>query len=311
MIGVLRRAAHHLTLGVRTIPQFAVVALPTPQRQVSCALTTSSGAVDVTSQTIAVSLDPLRIGIAGDALGGDDARLVFRETVDRPEDLGRLDLQFERVVPLPDGELNVFRPRRGWDGCVGPVRKRLYYAWKRWMRRRRGDRRHTFEDFKGLLIHYIRPRPVALVTVMDGAGVRGNLFPMDLLAQPGPTTFVAALKNTNRAVEQVRRSRRMVVSWIPPSLGPQAYALADMHRADETDFGVIAFPLARSARFHHPVPAQALSVVEVDIERMVDMGSHTALIGVPVQTSHLNEGLAMHHVSGLYQEHCRRRGRAI
>ncbi|HTB57426.1 MAG TPA: flavin reductase [Polyangia bacterium] len=310
-----QQAAHRATLGVRTIPQFAIVDLPAPQRQIEVALQGSFGAVDVTSRTVAVSLDPLRIAVGlpkrADALPPPAvATLTFRETTDGRAEVGRLDLRLHESIALPDAELAVFRPVRGRDACINPLRRSLYYAWKRWTRRQRPGPEPDFADFTNLLIHYICPRPVALVTVMDD-DARGNLFPMDLLAQVGSQSFVAALKNSNRAMEQVCRSRRFVVSRIPFELATAAYALADMHRAENIDWETVPFALARSERFGYPIPAAALTTTEVEIHRTENLGSHTALIGVAVHEQRLNEGRGMHHVSGLYEDHCRARGRAL
>ena len=320
MAGLARRlaqqAAHRATLGVRTIPQFAIVDLPAPQRQIEVTLQGSLGAVDVTSRTVAVSLDPLRIGVGlpkrtDAAPPPAAAALSFRETFDGRAEVGRLELRPHESFALPDAELAVFQPIAGRDACINPLRRSLYYGWKRWTGRQRPGPRPDFADFKNLLIHYICPRPVALVTVMDDDGTHGNLFPMDLLAQVGPQSFVAALKNSNRAMEQVRRSRRMVVSRIPFELATAAYALADMHRAEHIDWESVPLALARSEHFGYPIPAEALTTTEIEIHQTADLGSHTALIGVAVREQRVNEGRGMHHVSGLYQEHCRARGRAL
>jgi flavin reductase (DIM6/NTAB) family NADH-FMN oxidoreductase RutF len=222
-----------------------------------------------------------------------------------------LALQLHERIALPDGELAVFRPTGGRDACVNPLRRSLYYAWKRWKGSQRPGPRPDFADFKNLLIHYICPRPVALVTVMANDGSHGNLFPMDLFAQIGPQSFVAALKNSNRAMEQVRRSRRMVVSRIPFQLATAAYALANMHRAEHIDWETVPLALTRSAHFGYRIPAEALTTTEIEIQRTANFGSHTALIGVAVHEQRVNEGRGMHHISGLYEEHCRARGRAL
>jgi flavin reductase (DIM6/NTAB) family NADH-FMN oxidoreductase RutF len=310
-----REAIDWLTLGVRRIPQFVIVALADPQRQIKVSLESGPRAIDVTSRTVAVSLDPLRIGVGLDGparavLGRSDGQLVFREPQADGAEVARLDLLYQQSIDLSvgarsAGELAIFQPIRGRDACVSPLRRSLYYGWKRWT-----DTREGFKDFKHLLLHYVCPRPVALVSVMDD-GERGNLFPMDLLGQAVPGAFVAALKNTNRTVDSVRRSRRIVVSRIPFELAKEAYALADMHRAAQIEWASAPVALTRSATFGYPIPSRALVATEVEIRYTEDMGSHTALVGFVVHEEHLNEGLGMHHISGLYQEHCRALGRPL
>jgi flavin reductase (DIM6/NTAB) family NADH-FMN oxidoreductase RutF len=318
--GLAREALDSLTLGVRRIPQFGVVALADPQQQIEVSLESGPRAIDVTARTVAVSLEPLRIAVGLDAparavWGRSDGQLVFREPAARGAEVARLELRHERSLALPGGaragnELAIFRPIGGIDACVSPLRRSLYYGWKRWDGRRRPAPPEGFETFKHLLVHYVCPRPVALVSVMDD-GTRGNLFPMDLLGQVVPGAFVAALKNTNRTIESVRRSRRIVVSRIPLELSKQAYALADMHRSAHIDWAAAPVALARSAGSGYPIPARALVATEVEIHHTEDMGSHTALVGVPVHEQRLNEGRGMHHVSGLYHERCQALGRPL
>jgi len=317
-MGTARRlagmAADRLLLGVRRIPQFAIVGLPIPQQRVDVLLGSGAGTVDVTANNVAVSLEPLRIaiGMAASAIrtaGSSPATLTFNDRVSRRE-LARLSLRLESSLGSGPRLLAIFRPVAVEDACVGRLRRSLYYGWKRWAARRQSSPQSDFSDFTGLLSFYVCPRPVALVSVMDEDG-RGNLFPMDLMGPTATPFFVAALKNTNRSIELVQRARRMVVSRIPLALSDQAYALAKQHRTSHIDWQTIPLPLAKSPRFGFPVPASALSVTEIEIHRSEIMGSHTALLGVPVHEQVNNRGVGMHHISGLYQEHCRTRGRAL
>ena len=317
-MGTARRlagmAADRLLLGVRRIPQFAIVGLPVPQRRVDVLLDSSDGTVDVTANNVAVSLEPFRIAIGMPEPAIRTGRsspvtLTFNDRVSRCE-LARLSLRLERSVGSGPRRLAIFRSVAVEDACVGRLRRSLYYGWKRWTARRQSSPQSAFSDFAGLLSFYVCPRPVALVSVRDEEG-RGNLFPMDLMGHTATPFFVAALKNTNRSIELVQRVRRMVVSRIPLALSDQAYGLAKQHRALHVDWQTIPLPLAKSPRFGFPVPASALSVTEIEIHQYEIMGSHTAFLGVPVHEHVMNQGVGMHHVSGLYQEHCRTRGRAL
>lgn len=317
-MGTARRlagmAADRLLLGVRRIPQFAIVGLPVPQERVDVVLESRDGTVDVTANNVAVSLEPFRIAIGMTEPAIRTARsspvtLTFNDRVSRRE-VARLSLRFERTLGPGPRLLAIFCPIAVEDACVGRLRRSLYYGWKRWTARRQSSPQSNFSDFTGLLSFYVCPRPVALVSVVDKEG-RGNLFPMDLMGHTATPFFVAALKNTNRSIELIQRARRMVVSRIPLALSDQAYGLAKQHRMSHVDWQAIPVPLARSPRFGFPVPASALSVTEIEIHQSEIMGSHTALLGIAVHEQVMNQGIGMHHVSGLYQEHCRTRGRAL
>ncbi|HLK94051.1 MAG TPA: hypothetical protein VKZ18_29430 [Polyangia bacterium] len=304
-------AVDRVLLGVRRIPQFAIVGLPVPQRDVEVILETPRTEIDVTTNNVAVSLQPLRLGIGVRAPSpSEEMALAFRARADRRL-LARLRLRYERSLGdggAPGGRrLAIFRPVAGDDACVGRLRRSVYYGWKRWSARRPPSPVGPFSDFKNLLSFYICPRPVALVSVMEADG-HGNLFPMDLMGPTATPFFVAALKNASRSTALVQRARRMVVSRIPLALSAQAYALAAQHRVWHADWKALALPLMPSPAFGFPVPAQALTVTELEVREWQVMGSHTALLSLPVHEEVVSPGEGMHHVSGLYQEHLRARG---
>ncbi len=308
---VVKAAVRRSTLGITKIPQFVIVGLPVPQDRIDVMLHSRLGPLDVTSNTVAVSLDPLLIGIAlpdsSVASPRDDcrARLVFSERAGNRRELGRLNLRLERSIDVSRHPLAIFKPITGHDRCVGRMRRSFYYGWKSWMARGRIGPQPTFADFKHLLTFYVCPRPVALVSIMEDDR-RGNIFPMDLISQPTSQLFIAALKNTSRAIDLVRASRRMVVSRIPFELRDDAYSLATQHRLSHVKWETLPFPLARSETFRFPVPAPALRATEIEVRETYPMGSHTAILGSVVDEQVMNgNDLGMHHISGLYGEYCK------
>jgi flavin reductase (DIM6/NTAB) family NADH-FMN oxidoreductase RutF len=310
-----RAAVRRLTLGVRDIPQFAIVGLPVPQDRVEVILETRDQLLDVTSNHVAVSLDPFLIGIglpASSLMEPHRVRtLVFRERGDERRELGRLTLQLQQSIDLAPDTLAIFRPTGGRDTCVGFTRRWLYYAWKRWTTRRLRRPEPSFADFRNLLTFYSCPRPVTLVTVMDGE-TSGNIFPMDLVGRVGAQLFIAALKNNSRPLEIVRSTRRMVFSRIPITLRDDAYLLAKQHRLVNVEWDGIPFQLTKSTAFGFPIPACALSSLEIEVRETRPMGSHTAILGVVVHQQPIDDsGVGMHHVSGLYEDHYKAHGRTL
>jgi flavin reductase (DIM6/NTAB) family NADH-FMN oxidoreductase RutF len=157
-------------------------------------------------------------------------------------------------------------------------------------------------EFFALSTFYICPRPVVLVSVVDGNA--GNIFPMDLIGPIGAQHFTLALHGTSTAVPLIERSRKVALSAVPVEQISIAYALGQNHKKTDFRWNQISFDLATSPAFGLPIPAFALSVKEMEIEEVRAMGSHKLFIcrtGVNHFRSH---GLQLSFVQGFY--HARR-----
>jgi flavin reductase (DIM6/NTAB) family NADH-FMN oxidoreductase RutF len=66
-----------------------------------------------------------------------------------------------------------------------------------------------------------------------------------------------------------------------------------------------------SRDFHLPVPAAALGVVELQVERIHPVGSHTVFLARPSSDQRRRSGRRMFHVAGIYQDRLKRLGRPL
>src|SRR6185369_14027293 len=95
-----------------------------------------------------------------------------------------------------------------------------YRSWNRWLQDRAMKKNTDPYNFvmapqavQQLMIFYICPRPVVLVSVDDGS--HSNLFPMDLIGPIAPDRFTLALRSTSQSVPTMKSSRRLALSDIP------------------------------------------------------------------------------------------------
>ena len=168
-------------------PRWLPIALQQPQNLVRVMLVTKGRRFDVTQKTVVAALDPLTIALAwtkelGAAL---ETAAPLLEFVDEASDftLGRLSLQRSEILSLAGTETILFHAPAGTDYCQSWP-QRTHGQITRAARALRasgpsGGLQMTSAAIERLLIFYICPRPVVLVSVCEGG--EGNLFPMDLL----------------------------------------------------------------------------------------------------------------------------------
>jgi flavin reductase (DIM6/NTAB) family NADH-FMN oxidoreductase RutF len=222
--------------------------------------------LDVSGDHLAVSAEPLTIGLCLDAsvnedqLRGAQLRLVFQDWDAPDRRRGVLKLRVQQAVGLPGTQ------RRLWVfGVVGA--KNYCLAW---------FRRSTALD-----VYYMRPRPVSMVTVRDGR--ESDYFPVDWTGAISSGHFVLALRSTTPAIRLIRHSRRMAVSAVPASF---KYTLAST--------------TVTSMEFALPVPRDALFVREVEISAAHRIHSHTLFVTDIARVTCSTDDDALCHIAGAY-----------
>src|SRR5262249_16532375 len=148
-----------------------------------------------------------------------------------------------------------------------------YKAWNTWLqdrafRHRSRVRSHetlrmTSEGVQQLMIFYICPRPVILVSVADEH--HANLFPMDLIVPLSEDRFTPALRRPSPSIPTMKATRRIAISDMPAALTPVIYKLGAHHQKSSIDWSELPFDMRKSSSFSLPYPANALRVRELEI----------------------------------------------
>jgi flavin reductase (DIM6/NTAB) family NADH-FMN oxidoreductase RutF len=296
------------------IPQFCTVGLKYPQSEVRVWLRGLGTPLDVTDTNVIVAARPFTVGIGleriPDAATIERAHL-FMNFSDHSGDnrwLGEIRLSYAETIRIGDRALCLFRGSRSTNRCLPrSVVWRRYLDFARRQRRvAKGptppETRMIIRELFALSTFYICPRPVVLVSVVDGNA--GNIFPMDLIGPIGGQHFTLALHATSTAVSLMERSRRVALSGVPVEQISIAYALGQNHKKTDFCWNQISFDLTTSPAFGLPIPEFALSVKEMEIEEVRVMGSHKLFI-CRTEVNHLrSHGLQLSFVQGFY--HARR-----
>jgi flavin reductase (DIM6/NTAB) family NADH-FMN oxidoreductase RutF len=308
-----RTALRQLVFGP-PIPQFCTVGLKDPQSEVRVWLRGLGAPLDVTDSNVIAAARPFTVGIGLKHIP-DEATIkhapLFLGFSDRSGDtrlLGEIQLSYAETINIGDGVLCLFRASRSTNRCLP-----RNVVWRRYLDFARQQRRVAkgptppetqmiIREFFALSTFYICPRPVVLVSVVDGNA--GNLFPMDLIGPVGGQHFTLALHGTSTAVPLMERSRRVALSGVPVEQISIAYALGKNHKKTDFRWNQASFDLTASPAFGLPIPEFALSVKDMEIEEVRAMGSHKLFI-CRSEVNHVrSQGLQLSFVQGFY--HARR-----
>ncbi len=308
MSDLLRRFAAY-----SDIPEYVVVGLSEPQQEIKVELRGLGIPRDVTFNHSLAAMRPVTISIgldpSEDLAAIENARwsLVFLERGSRGTILGEIGLRFLSVMHLPMTRVGLFEATGCKNSCLSLPALILYYIRQAWrnFRKARPDNFHVpLRQLHCIYVFYICPRPVVLVTVMHGES--GNIFPMDLIGYVSSGYFLMALRSTSPSVETISLSREMVLSSIPPDYKNVAYDLGKHHRKKNINWNSLEFPVRPSPLLALPMPATALRVREVRVEKIQEVGSHTLFTTTIVNEESYSSNLQMFHIHGTYARYLKR-----
>jgi flavin reductase (DIM6/NTAB) family NADH-FMN oxidoreductase RutF len=295
---------------LRPLPQWAPVAISPPQQAISVSLISNGNAVDVTRCHAIASLQPLSVAIRLDAAtrGLASGTLAFTDLVSR-KTIGSLQIGRITSKDTDGANIGVFRIIQSDQRCL-PWPRRPWNEMFQARAIRRFRKPHNFymppADVQKLMVFYICPRPVVLVTVSEDA--HSNIFPMDLIGTLGNQLFTLALRNTSVSVPTMVSARRLAISGIRSENKDIAYKLGEHHKREFVDWGSLPLPIFRTEHLKLPAIASALWVKELTVDSSEVIGSHTFFACRIVSDYQLSSGLQLHHTSGFHQEYRRRRG---
>jgi flavin reductase (DIM6/NTAB) family NADH-FMN oxidoreductase RutF len=299
---------------IRGLPQWSPVGLKPPQQAVTVRVSSAGGECDINYGIVVAALKPLTLAMAVT----EKTRSVLAERsgvhlqfVDLASEraVGVLHLNHQRDWDTSGITLAVFEVRDGTQRCL----RWPYRSWNRWVQNRvmlKNTKSDNFfmppEAVQQLMIFYICPRPVVLVSVDDGR--HSNLFPMDLIGPVSADRFTLALRSTSQSVPTMKSARRVTLADIPAGARSTAYKLGVHHKNVAVDWDQLPFSILRSPLFGLPYPQIALRLREVEILDFDTIGSHTFFV-TRIASEHVAaEAPQFFHTSGIYQHYRTRNG---
>lgn len=309
-----------MLLGGEPIPHFVPVGLCERQALPTLWLEGSGTPVEVTANCTIAALAPLTFAIclAGDLLD----RRLFLVVRDGEKVMGRIRLSSGRKLvgtpdtrhptpgPYPVSGLALLETEGSACYCQSRLRQQAHLLYRRRQGRKKRDP-FNFQmkpsELRALDVFYMRPRPVALVTVAWGE--ESNLFPMDLIGPVAGGRFLLALRSTSPAIALMAASKQLALSSMPIEHKQCVYDLGKHHRKRSIVTADLPFDLWPSSCFGLPVPREALCVQEVAVVATQEIGSHTLFITEAVRETPFASGAPMAHVLGFYYDYLKRQNR--
>ena len=302
-----------IAFGPQELCQFCNLGLKDPQCDIKVWLVGTKGVRDVTARNVLAATRPLSIGIGLEddkdfrEHSSNHVFLEFRSAQPPEILLGRVTLTFADSIPLEGGgALCLFSTRHPVNYCQARTlvwRRYLNFSYAQWKNERGPNPpkvRMVARELHSLFVFYICPRPVVLVSVVDGEA--GNIFPMDLVGPIGYTQFSIALHATSKGLPLIERSGRIALSSVPVAKMSLAYQMGQNHNQASVCWSSVPIPLIASPRFGLPIPEFALRVRELQVIDVRPMGSHVLIICRVAEDNALSDGLQFFQAHGFYDE---------
>jgi hypothetical protein len=289
----------------RLLPQEFTLGFTDPQTEVAVRLEGAGTAVDITHGYSVACAAPLTFcvgfGRSADHSGFEHPSFKFSRR-DEQRLLGEIRLRCTAAFSVEESEFMFFEPCHSTNYCVPKTQLAAHYllfAYQQWKRDNTKGVRMSFLERRAMMVEFIRPHPVMLVSV--GSRENGNIFPMNLLGDLGDGYFGLALRAERLAGGLVERSGRIALSSIPLSQGALAYQLAHNHSKPSFVWQELPFAIRASTVFNIPVPDFALRVREMEIKTVRKVGSHRFFLGRIVRDEKTSDGLVFGSIHGFYQ----------
>jgi flavin reductase (DIM6/NTAB) family NADH-FMN oxidoreductase RutF len=172
----------------------------------------------------------------------------------------------------------------------------MYFQW-----RRGGDTDVRMDALgtRSMMVFFICPRPVVLVSVMHGE--TGNIFPMNLMGPIGKDYMAFSLNSSRQAAPLVERAGCVVFSNVPSEQSEVARQLRGNHRQKSVRWDQLPFETKPSAALGIPVPCFALRVREMEVEAVRKLGSHTLFVARVIRDECRSAGPQFTMIHGIYQ----------
>jgi len=303
----VRNTLKRMLLGPVNYPQKINFACEDPQQRVTVWLHGLGERVDVTQRHMMACCAPLTICIGLEqeqsehVKSGRKLTLRFHANAADQCFLGEIGLRYISSFTVGAQQLCLFRVTHHRNHCLP-----LLYLWAHYLQYTRTyepERNHdvpiTLREARALIVCFLCPRPVVLVTVVDGQA--GNMFPMNLMGPVGGGYFAFALNSHRSAAPLVNRARRVVLSSVPLEQATVVSKMGANHRKPSIEWNELPFATITPDTFNAPVPSFALESREMQVVVAHPLGSHTLFVARTIAEQHFADGPQFFTAHGLFR----------
>ncbi|MFN8242456.1 MAG: hypothetical protein U0X40_00270 [Ferruginibacter sp.] len=214
---------------------------------------------------------------------GQDIRILIsaeplpeNEIIRAKDALAELYLRPVKIQDTSSGQLLYYKGISGRHQFLSSFQQWVGGLYNNWFNRQPGNVFLNNHLYRQVQVAYALPRIISLITVE--AGGLYNLFPTDLHGQPTGEHYVISLRTGGKALEQVKKAGRLLLSEMEAGCRSRVYQLGKNHMQPLKPPDNFFFSGAFSALFALPLPEGALAYRELELDSFFEEGIHTLLL---------------------------------
>jgi len=236
---------------------------------------------DITNRHLFVGYCPLVLVFSKSDLPveQDEIELVLslssflpNETIHAKDALAGLRLVKRQEQAAGDERIVYYEGIAGNHRFLSPFQQWIGGLINNWYNKRPGNVFLHNDLYHQVQIAYSVPRVISLITVK--ADDRVNLFPTDLHGRINASHYLVSLRSGGKAGEQVKHSRRILISRMPAEKAGLVYSLGKNHMQEPKAVADLPFDKQLSGAMNWPVPEGALSGLELELVESSMHGIH-------------------------------------
>lgn len=238
---------------------------------------------DITAQHLFVGYHPLVFALAGDRMP-DTIQLLFshrllspNERFDEEDALAWLEMDLVKKQQTSFTRIFYYEGVEGTHHFLTPFQQRINGLINKWYNKKPGNVFLKDNLYTQVQIAYSVPRLISLIT-QKGDGELFNLFPTDLHGPVGESHYLISLRTGGKALEQVEKSRKVLLSQVHGQTYQSVYTLGKNHMQGLKSKENFPFSDQYSEFFGWPLPQEVLLYRELTLTDSFVQGIHSILL---------------------------------
>ena len=237
---------------------------------------------DITNQHLFVGYCPLVFAFPDTGLPGS-VQLIFshklllpNETYSKKDAIASLDLRLIKKQVAGNIGVSYYEGVHGSHHFLSGFHQYINSLYNQLYNKKPGNVFLHDNLYKQVQTAYAVPRIISLITVSDNDLF--NLFPTDLHGQIDKEHYIISLRIGGKACEQVEKAGLLLLSRVHSDAYKMVYGLGKNHMQELKPKNNFPFTQSQSEKFKLPLPEQAVSYLELELQDSFTHGIHKVML---------------------------------
>jgi hypothetical protein len=302
----------HLITGLTVPQQYVCLPLESLSEPLSIFLTSDESKLlllDITSSHVFLGYKPLLIMIACESqlekvclsfVSGDyGSTKTWRGFPTSTKAVSRVVMK--RIMTFTeDKRYQLFEGEFGWHRMINPLYQLVARVRNAFRESNASNVALPGNLYDQVRIAYSIPRIIGVITLGDEESM--NMFPTDLHGKVDDRHYFSSLRLGGKANQQVKKFRKIVLSFMNALEYRHVYALGKNHMQETRSKENFDLSPAVSQTFHLPLPRGAVSYIELRLLNSCEMGIHCIHVYEIVNEEKISEGRTLSHIHQFYAQ---------